>query len=64
VGDLEIVLKNVAPGWVMETDADNEDLIDSTHTFGFKFLTDAISKAYEYKNNGRNPAAFKILISK
>ena len=64
VGDLEIVLKNVAPGWVMETDADNEDLIDSTHTFGFKFLTDAISEAYEYKNNGRNPATFKILISK
>jgi hypothetical protein len=48
----------------MGTDADNEDLIDSTHTFGFKFLTEAISKAYEYKNNGRNPAAFKILISK
>lgn len=64
VGDLEIVLKNVAPGWVMDTDADDEDSIDSTHTFGFKFLTDAISKAYEYKNNGRNPAAFKILISK
>jgi hypothetical protein len=64
VGDLGIVLKNVAPGWVMETDADNEDLIDSTHTFGFKFLTDAISEAYEYKNNGRNPATFKILISK
>lgn len=64
VGDLGIVLKNVPPGWVMETDADNEDLIDRTHTFGFKFLTDAISEAYEYKNNGRNPATFKILISK
>jgi hypothetical protein len=64
VGDLGIVLKNVAPGWVMETDADNEDLIDRTHTFGFKFLTDAISEAYKYKNNGRNPATFKILISK
>ena len=48
----------------METDTDNEDLIDSTHTFGFKFLTDAISEAYEYKNNGRNPAVFRILISK
>jgi len=63
-GNLEIVLKNVTPGWVMETDSDNEDIIDNTHTFGFKQLIDAIGEAYEYENSGKNPATFKILISK
>ncbi len=64
VGNLEIILKNVTPGWVMETDSDNEDIIDNTHTFGFKQLIDAIGEAYEYENSGKNPATFKILISK
>jgi hypothetical protein len=64
LGDLEIVLKNVTPGWVMETDIENEDHIDSNHTFGFKFLMDAISEAYDYKNKVTNPATFKITITK
>ena len=63
-GNLEVVLKNVTPGWVMETDIDNEDYIDNSHTYGFQSLTDAISKAYEYKNDGKNPATFKIMITK
>jgi hypothetical protein len=64
VGDLVIVVKNLTPDWVMETDTENEEPIDSTHTYGFKQLIDAIGKAYEYKNNGKNPATFKIAISK
>jgi hypothetical protein len=64
LGDLEIVLKNVTPGWVTETDVENEDNIDSTHTFGLKLLIGAISEAYDYKNNGKNPATFKITITK
>ena len=64
LGDLEIVLKNVTPGWVMETDIENEDQIDINHTFGFKFLMDAISEAYDYKNKGTNPATFKMTITK
>ncbi|MFZ0282612.1 MAG: hypothetical protein WAL29_13260 [Bacteroidales bacterium] len=64
VGNLEIVLKNLTPAWVMETDTDNEDNIDSSHTFGFRQLIDAIGEAYEYKNSGKNPATFKIQISK
>ncbi len=63
LGDLEIVLKNLTPGWVTETDTDNEEFIDSSHTFGFKSLTDAIGEAYEYKNSGMNPATFRISIS-
>jgi hypothetical protein len=64
LGDLEIVLKNITPVWVMGTDIENEDNIDSSHTFGFKFLMDAISEAYNYRNNDTNPATFKITITK
>jgi hypothetical protein len=63
-GDLEIVLKNSIPEWIDETDVDNEDQINSTTTFGFKFLTGAISTAYEEKNSGKNLATFKIVISR
>lgn len=64
LGDLQVVLKNVTPGWVMETHIDNEDVIDSTHTFGFKSLMDAVSEAYDYVNHGMNPATFKMAITK
>ena len=64
LGDLQVVLKNVTPGWVMETHTDNEDAIDSTHTFGFKSLMDAVSEAYDYVNHGMNPATFKMAITK
>lgn len=64
LGDLQVVLKNVTPGWVMETHIDNEDAIDSTHTFGFKSLMDAVSEAYDYVNHGMNPATFKMAITK
>lgn len=66
LGEIELVLKNTIPQWIGETDSRNEDLIDSDHTYGFSSLTDAISKAYEYKNNreeGRFPAVFRIRIS-
>lgn len=67
LGELEIMLKNVTPSWVMEADITNENQIDHTHTYGFKSLTDAISEAYltaNSKNSGRHPATFKISISK
>jgi hypothetical protein len=50
----------------MNTDTDNEDHIDSNHTYGFSSLTDAISQAYAFENNkqeGRYPAVFRIRIS-
>ena len=66
LGELELVLKNTIPEWIMETDTDNEDIIDSNHTYGFSPLTDAISEAYVFENNkqaGRYPAVFRIRIS-
>jgi len=65
-GKLNIVLKNEIPNWIQETHIDNELNIDkdSVHTFGFSFLTDAISGAYGYKNKGKNLASFTIEILK
>ena len=67
LGELEVVLKNVMPEWIAETDIVDEDNIDSIHTYSFKSLTDAISEAYAFENNkqkGRYPATFRIRISK
>lgn len=61
-GALEITLKNKIPGWINETNIDEENQIDTNHTFGFKFLTEAISQAYEFKNNEKNLATFKLEI--
>lgn len=63
-GKLNIVLKNEIPNWINETQIDNELNIDSVHTFGFNFLSDAISGAYGYKNEGKNLANFNIEILK
>jgi len=63
-GKLEISLKNVIPGWVFDTNTEDEELIDENHTVGFKSLTNAISEAYAYKNYGKNLANLKIEISK
>jgi hypothetical protein len=62
-GNLEISLQYGAPSWIAETDVDNENNIDEIHTFGFKYLTDAISEAYSYKNRDKKLATFKIEIS-
>jgi hypothetical protein len=62
-GNLEVILKNEIPNWIKEANADNETNIDDTHTFGFKYLIDAISGAYTYKNGDKKLATFKITIS-
>ena len=63
---LEISLQNNVPNWIENTNSDDESNIigDTTHTFGFKFLTDAISEAYQYKNNESNIVTFKIELIK
>lgn len=62
-GILNLVLKNVTPEWIFETNSENEAIIDSTHTYGFTSLTNAVSKAYNEKNLGTNAASFKIEIT-
>lgn len=64
--ELNISLKNVVPIWIVNTNSDDESNIksDTTQTFGFKFLTNAISEAYLYKNKEKNITNFTFEIIK
>jgi hypothetical protein len=57
-------LKNNIPEWIEKTNINNENSIDGLHTFGFKYLTDAIIEAYNYKNKQKNITEFKFEIIK
>lgn len=63
---LDISLQNSVPNWIEETNIDNDSNIveDTSHTFGFKFLTDAICEAYQYKNKESNIVTFKFELIK
>jgi hypothetical protein len=65
-GNIELNLKYIIPKWIKETSSVIEsDIIgDVKHTYGFKYLTDAITEAYQYKNNQQNIGTFKIEILK
>lgn len=65
IGTLEIKLKNVTPLWIASTNVDDEDEIqgDTSHTYGFKFLTEAIREAYDYNNEEMNITSFTIEIT-
>jgi len=62
---LKVSLKNVVPIWIDNTNSDDESNIESntTQTFGFKFLTNAISDAYSYKNKENNITNFTFEIN-
>jgi len=64
--ELSISIKNEVPTWIVNTNSEGESNIksDTTQTFGFKFLTDAISKAYKYKNREKYIAEFTIEINR
>ena len=64
VCELEVSLKNVIPAWIDETNIENELNIknDSSHTFGFKVLTNGISEAYNHINNKENIDNFQFKI--
>ncbi|MBN1968186.1 MAG: hypothetical protein JW870_02350 [Candidatus Delongbacteria bacterium] len=63
---LDISLLNTVPNWIENTNSDEEKNIvgDTSHTFGFKFLTNAISEAYQYKNKEANIVTFKFELIK
>lgn len=64
--DLKVSLKNVVPNWINETNTNSETDIrkDTSHTFGFEFLINAISDAYQYKNKEKNIVNFNFEITK
>lgn len=65
-GKLNISLNNVVPVWIKNTNSDDESNInsDTTQTFGFKFLTNAISEAYIHMNNEGDITNFTFEIIK
>lgn len=64
--ELNVSLKNVVPIWIVNTNSDDESNIqsDTTQTFGFKSLTNAISEAYSFKNKGKNITNFTFKINR
>lgn len=65
-GNIELTLKYVIPTWIAETNTVNELHItgDTTHTFGFQYLIDAITEAYHYKNKQQDIVTFRFEILK
>jgi hypothetical protein len=61
-GILNISLVNKNPGWILSTHTDSENNagLDKTHTYGFSYLTDGITQAYESVSEEKSIAGFKI----
>jgi hypothetical protein len=59
-GNLEIDLKNVMPSWITKSNIDSENQIDSSHTFGFKSLINAISEGYYTLDKDKNITSLKF----
>ncbi len=60
-GKLNIELKNNKPAWIDITNADNENQIDTEHTFGFSTLMEGIIGAYT-DISVSCPATFSIIL--
>lgn len=58
-GKLILQLKNIQPGWIDASNANNENQIDANTTYGFSTLTKGIREAYEYVSDSI-PAVFEI----
>lgn len=65
-GNLEIKLKNNKPNWIEKTNTDDDSNIvnNTTQTFGFNALTNAISEAYDYYNKGKDIIKIEFSINK
>lgn len=63
-GNIEIRLKNKLPGWISQSNANDEsDIVgDSIKTFGFGTLTNGIIEAYNYQNREKMLATFSVEI--
>ena len=65
-GALSIGLKNTVPLWISTTNIDSETNIEtnSSQTFGFKYLIEGISEAYQFVSPQKNIVTFSIAINK
>lgn len=66
--DVPVKLKANLPGWISKTstlkDADPLDSVQQTQTFGFKYLAEGISQAYNNAYDGKEQFSVNIKISK
>lgn len=63
-GKLTVSLASRVPSWIGETDAGDEEAIatDTSRTFGFRYLTDAITDAYRSMSEDKHLATFTVEI--
>ncbi len=59
-GTLDIKLTNKKPAWIDSSSINNENAIDSTHTFGFATLMGGIVGAYS-ELSSTCPASFRVI---
>lgn len=66
VGNLTIHLKNKVPGWIKETNiVDDSNIKGNTNqTFGFKFLMEGITDAYQKTSDKKDLATFSFNLEK
>ena len=64
-GTLDVYLNNIVPKWIKESNTDDDSNIqsDTTKTFGFEVLTEAISGAYTYMIGDENVTKFNFEIT-
>jgi hypothetical protein len=65
-GTMEVVVKNIVPNWIAETNTDDDSIIidNTSQTYGFKYLIDGIANGYSYVKKTEDIAKFQININK
>jgi hypothetical protein len=65
-GTMEVVVKNIIPNWIEDTNTDDDSIIidNISQTFGFKYLIDGIANGYSVVNNTKDIAKFNFKINK
>jgi hypothetical protein len=63
-GKLTVSLASRVPSWIGETDTSDEEAIatDTSRTFGFRYLTDAITDAYRSMSEDKHLSTFTVEI--
>jgi hypothetical protein len=65
-GTMEVIVKNIIPKWIEDTNTDDDSIIidNTSQTFGFEYLIDGIANGYNFVNNTEDIAKFQIKINK
>ncbi len=61
---VQIKLKTKTPNWVAETGTEDDGNPDEVHTFGFSYLMEGVSQAYNDVYNGKDQFVIEIQVNK